>query len=161
VYPSGTLNDLESVKEGNRPLFPLELCGDVSIITGYHIGNNPFTPGKTVLPASQQDPNHQITFGTRVEISLIPSIQQAVKNGDVKATISIFDAVGNTIIKNQEMSADVKDPAKPKIFWTWDGKTDKGVFAGGGTYLARTVIEDHIHNKTFTNRQSIGVKQTK
>lgn len=158
VYAPHVLNDSESVREGTR-VFPLVLCGDVSIVTGYHVASNPFTPGKTVIPSSQQDPNHQITYGTRIEIDLIPAIKQAVSQGDVKAKVSIFDAVGNAIINNQEMSVDTKDPNNPKIFWNWDGRTGKGKFVGGGTYLARTTIEDNVNHKTIKSSQPIGVRQ--
>jgi hypothetical protein len=156
VYRSKYLNDSESVKEGARPLFPLTLCGDVSIITGYHVASNPFIPGKTVIPASQQDPNHPIGTGTRIEISLIPAIQQDLAQGKVTATISIFDAVGNLILDRQPMSI---DNVRVKLFKTWDGKTSKGKYAGGGTYMARIVLDDQPRGKTETIRTSVGVKQ--
>jgi hypothetical protein len=137
------------------------VCGDVSIVTSNHVASNPFVPGQTTIPQNQQDPNHPITFGTRIEVSLIPSIQKDMQNGNLTGTVTIFDAVGNTIINKQAMSFDLKDPEHPKIFLTWDGKTAKGKFAGGGTYLARIIINDQYRNKTQTIRQNIGIKQAK
>jgi len=158
VYGKGTLTDLQSVKEGSRPLFPLELCGDVSIVTSYHVASNPFTPGKTTIPASQQDPSHPVSTGTRIEVSLLPSIQKDLQDGNVTGTVTVFDAVGNMIYSNGAMSID-KD--RVKLFLTWDGKTTKGVIAGGGTYLAKIVIHDQVRGKTETLRVSVGLRQAK
>jgi hypothetical protein len=156
VYPSGTLSDMQSVKEGARTLMPLELCGDIPIVTSYHVASNPFIPRRTVIPPNQQDKNHPVTFGTRIEVSLIPAIQQDLLTGKVRATLSIFDAVGNVLLDKVEMSVDEE---RIKLFKTWDGKTSKGMYVGGGTYLARIVVEDLVRNKTQTIRQSVGVKQ--
>jgi flagellar hook assembly protein FlgD len=111
-----------------------------------------------VIPPNQQDPKNPITYGTRIEVSLIPAIQQDLLSGKVTGTITIFDAVGNTIYSNDAMAVDEQ---RVKLFLTWDGKTNKGVYAGGGTYLVRTVIHDEVRNKTQTIRQSVGVKQAK
>jgi hypothetical protein len=161
VYHSELLNDLTYVKEGGRPLLRLQLCGDVSVVRSSRIATNPFTPRVTPIPSSQRDPkNPSITTGTRIEISLIPSVAKDLAEGKITATISIFDAVGNTIFDRKPMSPDV---ATMKLIKTWDGVTSKGTFAGGGTYMARIVVEDHGQgrNKTQTIRKSIGVKQEK
>ncbi len=156
VYKPNTLTNMESVKEGERPLFPLELCGDVSIVREYHVASNPFTPGKSVIPSSQQDQNHPTPFGTRIEVSLIRAIQQDLQTGKVTGVITVFDAVGNTIIDRLPMSVDL---VHTKLFKTWDGKTKKGMYAGGGTYLARIVINDEVRNRTQIISQAVGVKQ--
>jgi fibro-slime domain-containing protein len=156
VYRPNTLTDLDSVKEGTRPPFPLDLCGGVPIVTDYHVASNPFTPGKSPIPSNQQDQTHPVSFGTRIEVSLIRAIQQDLLSGKVTGTITIFDAVGNTILDKQPMSTDL---VRTKIFKTWDGKTSKGKIAGGGTYVARIVIDDLVRNRTDVVRQAIGVKQ--
>jgi len=156
VYKPKTLTDAESVKEGTRPLIPIELCGDVSIVTGSHVASNPFTPGKSIIPSSQQDQSHPVSFGTRIEVSLIRAIQQDLQTGKVSGTISIFDAVGNTIIDRQPLSVDA---INSKLFKTWDGKTRKGGYAGGGTYMAKIVINDEVRSRTQSIRQAIGIRQ--
>jgi hypothetical protein len=161
VYPSGTLTDAQFVKEGNRGLVPLHLCGDVGIVKSYHVASNPFIPRVTVIPPSQQGGNSTVTTGTRIEVVMIPSVQQALVDGDIKATTSIYDAVGNTILSNVDMAVDLKDPKNPKVFLLWSGITKKGTYAGGGTYVAKTVIVDHKNNNTQIIRQSIGLKQAK
>jgi fibro-slime domain-containing protein len=156
VYKANTLSDLDEVKEGTRSPFPLKLCGGVPLVTDSHVASNPFTPGKTIIPPGQQDQSRPVTFGTRIEVTLIKAIQKDLSDGNVTGTISIFDAVGNTILDKQPMSRDL---VRTKIFKTWDGKTSKGQFAGGGTYLAKVVIFDQVLNKTETIRQAVGVKQ--
>jgi hypothetical protein len=160
VYQKGFLNDSQSVKEATRPLFPLELCNSVSIVTGYRVASNPFKPGQTIIPANQRDPNNQnITTGTRIEISLIPAIQQDIASGKVTGTVTIFDAVGNTIVNKLAMFPDMKDPKHPKLAKIWDGKTVKGKYAGGGTYLSQIVVNDHVRNTTETFHIYVGIKQ--
>jgi fibro-slime domain-containing protein len=157
VYKGNTLNDMDSVKEGSRPLFPLGLCGDVSIVRSYHVASNPFIPRVTEIPISQRDPNNPaISKGTRIEVSLIPAIKQKLIDGQIRGTLSIFDAVGNTIIENQPMSVNVP---KAELFRLWNGLTRKGNYAGGGTYLARITIEDLSRNKIQVMRAAVGVKQ--
>ena len=112
--------------------------------------------GKTIIPLGQQDPNHPVTFGTRIEVTLIKAIEKDLSTEKVTGTISIFDAVGNTILDRQPMSRDL---VRTKIFKNWDGKTSKGTFAGGGTYLAKVVVFDQVLNKTEVSRQAVGVKQ--
>jgi hypothetical protein len=159
VYRPELLNDAEKVKEGARPLFQLHLCGDVSIVRSYQIATNPFIPRVTVIPPNQRDPNNpSITNGTRIEVSLIPSVMQDLKDKKITATITIYDAVGNTILDRKPMSA---DETKMKLVKTWDGVTSKGMFAGGGTYMAKIVIEDQARGKTQVIRQAVGVKQEK
>jgi hypothetical protein len=53
------------------------------------------------------------------------------------------------------------DETKMKLVKTWDGVTSKGMFAGGGTYMAKIVIEDQARGKTQVIRQAVGVKQEK
>jgi fibro-slime domain-containing protein len=159
IYNANTLTDVDSVKEGTRPLFPLGLCGNVPIIAESHVATNPFTPGKTVIPQIQQDSTHRVTFGTRIEVTLIPAIQGDLVKGRVTGAITIFDAVGNVIVNKAGMAVDVRNPKKPKLFETWDGKTRKGNYAGGGTYMARIEIDDLVSSKTDVVMKAIGVRQ--
>jgi fibro-slime domain-containing protein len=156
IYKANTLSDLYRVQEGSRPPFLLDLCGGVPIVTAYHVASNPFTPGRTVIPPNQQDQSHPVTYGTRIEVTLIKAIQQDLQTGKVTGIISIYDAVGNTILDRQPMSPDL---IRTKIFKTWDGKTSKGNIAGGGTYVAKIVINDEVMNKTEIVRQTVGIKQ--
>ncbi len=156
VYAKNSLTDLEQVKEGTRPVFPLFLCGDVPIVSDYHVASNPFTPGETQIPVKQQDPVHSVIYGTRIEVTMINAIKQDLQLGNVTGTVAIYDAVGNTVVERRPMWI---DPTSAKIYYNWDGKTTKGVTAGNGTYVARITINDQTRNKSQNIRQIIGIKQ--
>jgi len=157
VYPANTLTDNFSVKEGIRQPFTLGLCGDVSLVTEYHVASNPFIPGVTSIPSKQQDSKNPITAGTRIEVSLIKGIQQQLESGLITGKVIIFDAVGNTVLVQKSMSTDISTGTK--LFWNWDGKTTKGVTAGAGTYVARITVENSSTGQKQTIRQIIGIKQ--
>jgi hypothetical protein len=156
IYHGNTLTDIDVVNEPNRPRFPVELCGGVPIIADLHVATNPFTPGRTPIPPSQQDPANPVAFGTRIEVTLIKAIQGDLQLGKVTGTISIIDAVGNTVLSNEPMS---KDLARTKIFKTWNGKTSKGNIAGGGTYMAKIVITDQVRNTTDVRLKPVAIRQ--
>jgi flagellar hook assembly protein FlgD len=125
-------------------------------VSDYHVASNPFSPGQTKIPPTQQDASHPVVFGTRIEVTLINAIKQDLQTGNVTGVVAIFDVVGNTVLEKQAMWV---DPARSKIFYNWDGKTSKGITAGNGTYVARITIIDTPRNRTQTIRQVIGIKQ--
>jgi hypothetical protein len=151
VFTASTLTSLDSLIEGKRPPFHLSLCGGVSIVKDYRVIGNPFIPGQTLVPVT----GTVLKVGTRIEVSLVPAIVANLINDKVTGTMTIFDAVGNTVADNLLMLKDEKDV---KVFWFWDGKTKKGSMAAPGTYLARVVITDLTQGKKQNIHMNIGVR---
>jgi len=153
IFNTTNLSNMDSLVEGNRPPFHLSLCGDVSIIQDYKVIGNPFIPGQTMVPG---------TFGnvlqpaTRIEVTLVPAIIATLSSGKIKATITIFDAVGNTVVEKADMAVDL---ATIKLLYLWDGKTQKGSLAAPGTYLARITIEDLERGRKQNIQTRIGIKK--
>lgn len=156
IFHAGTLTGLESLVEGSRPAFPLSLCGSASIVKDSRVIGNPFTPGKTLVPANGTN----LIQATRIEVSLMPAIIAHLSSGKVKGTISIFDAVGNTVVggRSKDTLAWDGDHSNPKLVYLWDGKTNKESMAAPGTYAARLVIEDRELGKKQSIRMTIGIK---
>jgi hypothetical protein len=152
VFPPTTLSGLDSLVETGRPTFYLSLCGDVSIVVGSRIIGNPFIPGKTLVPVTG---TVDLRTGTRVEVSLLPAIKAKLVSGKIKGSVTIFDAVGNTVVEKSDLAADITNA---KLYFIWDGKTKKASIASAGSYLARIVIEDLEDGKKQSIRQNIGVK---
>ncbi|HUI90704.1 MAG TPA: VWA domain-containing protein [Chitinivibrionales bacterium] len=149
--PSTPLTGLDTVVEGKRPKFPLSLCGGVSIVKSSIVIGNPFVPGKTLVPVNGPT---DLRTGTRIEITLVPSIIASLKAGKVKGTISIFDVVGN-LVANDTLTVDQNNV---KLFYFWNGKTSKGMMASAGTYLGRVFVEDLDQGKKQNIRLNIGIK---
>ena len=150
VLPANTLSGLDSVVEAGRPTFYLSLCGDVGIIVDSRVIGNPFTPGITLVPANGTN----LHPGTRVEVSLLPAIKAKLASGKIKGTVSIFDAVGNTVAKDT-LTWDVPNA---KVYYIWDGRTRKSSLASAGSYVARVLIEDLESGRRQSIRMNIGLK---
>jgi hypothetical protein len=154
VFPGGTLSGLDTIKTRSLA-FDLEPCGDISIVLGARAANNPFIPGSSAIPAGLRGPNDPIQ-GTRVEVLLVRAIAQDVLSGKVRATISIFDAVGNVVIDKTQMEIDATNV---RLYFIWDGKTRQKARVAPGTYLARVILEDLVRGRTQTFQENIGVKK--
>jgi hypothetical protein len=158
VFGGNTLSGLDTVKAGVR-VFPLELCGDIPIISNTRAVGNPFVPGVTQIPQrwlGTGDPTH----GSRLEISFVRAVEQDLQNGNVRATITIYDAVGNVLVDNKDMKFDSKNISdNVKLYFIWDGKTSKGSLAAPGTYLARMTVQDITRGRTQTIRMNVGIKK--
>jgi hypothetical protein len=154
VYRSGTLTDLYSLKEGSRPLFPLTLCGDVSIVTSSQVIPGSFIPGVTAIPADEQNPNSPEDYGTRIEVSLIHAVQMELFVGNITGTVSIFNKAGGRVYSNVPM---VVDPGRVALFVTWNGQNDNGAYVNVGTYQASVTVNDQASLKSQSISMSIGV----
>ena len=151
VFPPNTLSGFDSLVETGRPTFILSLCGDVSEIVNSITIGNPFVPGQTLVPANgtSQRP------GTRLEVSLLPAIKAKLASNQIRGTVVIFDAVGNTVVEKSDLTVDVTNA---KLYFIWNGKTRKGSIASAGTYLARVTIEDFENGRTQSIRMNIGIR---
>jgi hypothetical protein len=98
------------------------------------------------------DPLH----GTRIEIVLLRAVQQELLSGKIRASISIFDAVGNAIVDNRDMEVDQNNVS---LYLIWNGKTRQGILAAPGTYLARMTLVDTETGITESIRKNVGLKK--
>ncbi len=154
VFPPSALSDLDSVKAGAMSL-GLELCGNVSIVVTARAANNPFSPATSTIPANMRGPNDPL-HGTRIEIVLVRAVQQELLSGKIRASISIFDAVGNAIVDNRDMEVDQNNVS---LYLIWNGKTRQGILAAPGTYLARMTLVDTETGVTESIRKNVGIKK--
>jgi hypothetical protein len=146
---------VETMINGVRPTFHLELCGGVSIITNVIAGGNPFNPRiSSNIPPLLRNPGSTSSTGSRIEVALIPAVSGDLLAGRITGKITILDAVGN-VVRDTSMFPG----AGCKLFWVWDGKTRSGSFAAPGTYLARILIEDKVRGTKEKRRLNIGVKK--
>jgi fibro-slime domain-containing protein len=152
IFGKNTLSTLDSVKAGVRA-FNLDLCGDVSVVVDTRIIGNPFIPGQTVVPVT--GPN-DLRIGTKIEVSLLPAIIASLASGKIKGTVTIFDAVGNTVVEKAEMLPDFDNV---KLNWVWNGKTKKGTIASPGTYFVRGVVEDLERGRKNSFKCYVGIKR--
>jgi hypothetical protein len=95
----------------------------------------------------------------RIEILLNSSNVTTVGGDNRPATCSIFDAVGNVIIKETPLKADPAAPRKKYIIW--DGRNKNGMTVAGGTYLARITVQDRKTGNRVVQKIMLGVKATK
>jgi fibro-slime domain-containing protein len=157
VFPQNTLSGQETVSSGKQKSFALEPCGDVPVVVYSRAIGNPFKPGATFIPASQRPNSGDPLYGTRVEVAFIKALKQNLDDGKLIGTLSIFDAVGNTIVEKQPMKT---DKLVPKLYWIWDGKTKNGSKAAPGTYLARVfIVNEATGQKQSIPPMNLGVKQ--
>jgi fibro-slime domain-containing protein len=156
VFQPNTFTGLDSLKAGTRS-FPVELCGDVSVVVKSRAINNPFIPGQSILPVSLR-PNNEPQSGMRIEVQLMRAIASDLKTGKVKVSFSIFDAVGNTIVEKTDMKEDLGTDSLTAYF-DWQGKTKKGAAAAPGTYLVRGVVDDQVRGRKTPFRFYIGIKR--
>jgi fibro-slime domain-containing protein len=158
VFAGNTLSGLDTAKAGVRA-FPLELCGDIPIILNTKAVGNPFVPGVTQIPPKWRGTGDPLS-GARIEVTFLRAIEPDVLNGNVRATITIYDAVGNALVDNKDMKIDSKNIAdNVKLYFIWDGKTSKGSLAAPGTYLARMTVQDITRGRTQTVRMNVGIKK--
>jgi hypothetical protein len=156
VFKASTFTGTETVKAGTRS-FPVDLCGDISVVVQSRAINNPFIPGKSVIPASRLGTNDPPN-GMRIEVQLVRAIAKDFESQKVRVSFSIFDAVGNTVLKNTEMKEDLRTDSLTAYF-IWNGKTQKGGMAAPGTYLVRGLVEDQVRGKKEPFRFYVGIKR--
>jgi hypothetical protein len=154
VFPPSTLTGLDSVKSGVST-FGLDLCGDISIVLGTRAVNNPFSPANSTIPAGMRGPNDPAR-GTRIEVLLVRAVLQDLISGKVRATLTIFDAVGDVVVEKIDMKPDATNA---RLYFIWDGKTRQGMRAAPGTYLARLILDDLVRGRTQQFQTNVGIKK--
>jgi hypothetical protein len=134
----------------------IDYCRPLPLIFSAKAGPNPFEPNVTIPPGRRGgDPAN----GIRIEI-LLNSANTSGELGDTRpARCTIFDAVGNVVLKDALLKP---DPASQrKKYFIWDGRNKNGMAVAGGTYLARIQVEDRISGSKVTKRLTLGVKTAK
>ncbi|MBD3346929.1 MAG: fibro-slime domain-containing protein [Chitinivibrionales bacterium] len=121
------------------------------------IGENPFKPGETVIPASTRSFYSNSTQnnqrGVIIGIKSIKPLKQEADGSYGEAVI--YDAVANLV----RSDVNVEEASAPNEYGIyWDGKNDNGRFVGGGAYLMVITTTDY-DGETTTTRKKIGVKR--
>jgi hypothetical protein len=80
---------------------------------------------------------------------------KVAEQANISAKISIFDAVGNMVLKDRTAT-----PNQSRDYFTfvWDGVNENGRMVGTGTYLAVVIIRDD-NGISALRRMKIGVKR--
>ena len=117
------------------------------------IVKNPFTTGEQV-----SDADVGVT-GTGTIIKVPPPLRMADVNALPKSgTITIYDVVGNTVIKDVPFILSKNGLYKNWLYYNWDGRNFNNRYVGVGTYVA--VITVTLNSGTVTSsRITIGVKR--
>jgi flagellar hook assembly protein FlgD len=68
-------------------------------------------------------------------------------------TISIFDAIGNTVMKEAPFTL-----LNNWLYYNWDGRNHNGRFVGTGTYIAIINVTQN-GGKVTSSKKTIGVKR--
>jgi flagellar hook assembly protein FlgD len=86
-------------------------------------------------------------------------IKKEPNGRDPKATVIIYDAVGNIVFKSKPNEITLIED-KNTFGFVWNGKNNKGRVVGPGTYLVRMYVE--LDGDKFVEQRKIGVtKSTK
>ena len=145
--------------------------------SGVVVGPNPFIPGQSdvikrledlgvyefyrdiVGPGSGQAGGNGTT-GVLVAATS-PRLMQTTSSGSSnnnpapRATIVIYDAVGNIVFRSKP--GDIRMAADHKTFgFIWDGRNMSGRFVGPGTYLVR-IVGMQADGSRFSEQKFIGV----
>jgi hypothetical protein len=153
--PNGNIASIvDSTSSDNKPplnggrLVPVQLIVNTRVVIDKSVAYpNPFVPPTSFTMA----PN----TGIKVEAHLTISLPDAEGFKTITGTMNIYDAVGNTIVKNQYMTVDI---AKNTISTYWNGYTSRGTRASGGTYVARVVVQNSADGSTDTKTIYIGIR---
>ncbi|MDD5674208.1 MAG: VWA domain-containing protein [Chitinivibrionales bacterium] len=124
--------------------------------------NNPYEPGKSAVPAyvlglSGIDKSQLQTIAGSLQGQVITAeiSPRTSQNIQLTGTVSIYDVVMNTVVKNRPM---VFDGATQRLYFVWDGRNQDGRNVALGTYLAVIEIKDNVQKKS-TQKIRIGVKR--
>ena len=133
-------NDIS--KENNDP------AGSIT----YTVVPNPFTPDLSPLPQEIQSYSGKRNGA----IILVKKPEDAISSDHyfTEGTLSIFDVLGNAVLKGITLSTDNSG----NLFFTWNGYNRNNRIVGSGTYKAVIVTEDSI-NGSLTHEILIGVKR--
>jgi hypothetical protein len=141
----------------------------VPLDVGTYAGNydvsiypNPYSPNgefETTDRRTKKNPLVEKWGNSSQANSLAVVIKPVGQRGSMKksltANISIFDALGNTIVENEKFSQGKQDV----LIWTWSGKNKRGRIVGSGTYLAIIQITDKTENHSVSISRKIGIKR--
>jgi hypothetical protein len=144
---SSGIGDVSSVVQKNaanrRALLnvaPIDYTPRIMIV------RNPFSIG---VPVSDAGVN-----GTGTIIKVPPPLRMTdVSSLPKSGTISIFDAIGNTVMKEAPFTL-----LNNWLYYNWDGRNHNGRFVGTGTYIAIINVTQN-GGKVTSSKKTIGVKR--
>jgi hypothetical protein len=118
---------------------------------------NPFTPGQTRIPESLRNYSRSTSTGTAIEVKFTGPVNIA-NSISIAGIISIYDAVGNCVVKQHEMQT--RFSGDSLLYAIWNGKDRKGKRVAVGTYIGVIEIKDISNGKKHAERVLIGVRKS-
>jgi hypothetical protein len=145
-----------SILQPNGPTVPIEWGPNMALILSCQVRANPFVPGVTEVPASQRGPSDPAS-GTKIWVVLNKPAVGPSGAQVIAGTVTIFDAVGNVVVKNTALKIDPQG----NLAFVWNGENKSGMKVSYGTYLARLMVNDSSTGKKENMQIKIGVKSLK
>jgi hypothetical protein len=131
------------------PKVEIDFCYPVSLIDKVRVGPNPYTAatgltnGPTVTYPEALGRSPKQINGQKIEIRLKRPIVGSSGKQEVQGLLTIFDAVGNVLLKDEPLGME-----SPTILsMGWDGTNLNKMKVAGGTYLARYVVRHIVNNE--------------
>lgn len=129
---------------------------------------NPFTPGKTDIPASfisrsRNAISSDFKKGIAIEIKTEPLALLTLNKITLDASLHILDAVGNVVIKCKGLEDEqkdvilIRDQTTGKLYFLWNGRNKYRRMVGKGVYSALVKVVDN-NGKNINEKVMIGVK---
>ena len=146
------------------PVVPVDYCYAFSLIDKVKAGPNPVVlndPASPIITITSPGGTSITKRGVKIEVTLTRPTTDKDNKQIIEGSITIFDAVGNTI---QDKIQLLQEDGKPVVLSTvWDGTNKKGMYVAGGTYLARVTVRNTKSNQVETGSPPtlIGVKTKK
>ena len=146
------------------PVVPIDYCYASSLIDKVKAGPNPVVlndPASPTITITSPDGRSITKPGIKIEVTLKRPATDKDNKQIIEGSVTIFDAVGNTI---QDKTQLMQEDGKPIVLSTvWDGKNKKGMYVAGGTYLGRITVRNTASGQVETASPPtlIGVKTKK
>ena len=154
--PHGKVIPGDSIYVPNNPIVPIVLGPSVGLILSIQVRANPFVVGVTEVPVSQRNASDP-ALGTKIWVVLNKPPLGTSGAQVIIGTVTIFDAVGNVVVKNTSMKIDGSN----NLAFVWDGKNKSGMKVSYGTYLARVRVNEPSTGRKDSRQINVGVKSQK
>jgi hypothetical protein len=124
--------------------------------------NNPLNPQSALIPPhivniyAQQ--NIALPQAGMVIVAQPKTDKPLSAHFTLQGTLSIYDAVGNSIVNKKPMLYYGANPRQQQLLFVWDGRNDAGRTVATGTYVAAIVARDDVGEK-LQQTIRLGVKR--
>lgn len=124
--------------------------------------NNPLNPQSAHIPPHIQQiyAQQQLTVPQAgMVIAAQPKTDKPLSaHFTLRGTVSIYDAVGNSIVNKKPMLYYGANPRQQQLLFVWDGLNDAGRKVATGTYVAAIVAQDDV-GEELKQTIRLGVKR--